>query len=186
VGRDPQAPPATGMVSAAAISPVEEIYRAQYQRLVRYAYLLTGQLAEAEDAVQDAFVVLQRRPAIAADPDQARAYLHVVLLNRTRGAHRRVRREASLHGRLRLLASEAAPAADAVIGTHDDLVAAVNALPRRQREVVALRYWAGLSEREIAVALGVTPGTVKSASARALRSLSRKVSIDAGGVSHDR
>ena len=56
---------------------------------------------------------------------------------------------------------------------HRELLAAVKALAPRQREVLVLRYWSGLSEAEIAQALGISPGTVKSTASRALDVLER-------------
>ena len=159
-------------------APVEAVYRAEYRHLVRYAYLLTRDLAAAEDAVQDAFVALHRRGI--TDPDEARAYLHVVLLNNARGRWRRAGRERSARLRLVAGARGEAPAADEGLPSAD-LLAAVDRLPRRQRQVIALRYWAGLSEKEIAAALGVSAGTVKSAAARGLAALSRALPHDQDG-----
>ncbi|HYU03866.1 MAG TPA: sigma-70 family RNA polymerase sigma factor [Jatrophihabitantaceae bacterium] len=51
----------------------------------------------------------------------------------------------------------------------------IRPLPRRQREVIVMRYWAGLSEAEIAATLGVSPGTVKTAAARARRAIQSRM-----------
>jgi len=54
---------------------------------------------------------------------------------------------------------------------HREVMEAVQALPTRQREVLLLRYWADLTETEIARTLGVTRGTVKSTASRGMRSV---------------
>jgi RNA polymerase sigma factor (sigma-70 family) len=56
---------------------------------------------------------------------------------------------------------------------HRELLAAVDRLPRRQREALVLRYWLELSEREIADAMGVSPGSVKTHASRGLAALGR-------------
>ncbi len=56
---------------------------------------------------------------------------------------------------------------------HRELLAALDGLPRRQREVLVLRYWLDLSEREIAEAIGVSPGSVKTHASRGIAALSK-------------
>ncbi|MCA0438509.1 MAG: SigE family RNA polymerase sigma factor [Austwickia sp.] len=157
---------------------VEGLYRAEYRHLVRYAYLLMRDLPAAEDAVQDAFIALQRRGITAAD--DARAYLHVVILNASRGRWRRAQRDRGLRLRLVAGATTTQPAADAGL-PRAELVDAVNRLPRRQREVIALRYWADLPEKEIAAALGISVGTVKTAASRGLAALARELPTNETG-----
>lgn len=62
-----------------------------------------------------------------------------------------------------------------VAAEHAAVLAAVRDLPRRQREVVVLRYWLDLSEREIADALQIAAGSVKAYASRALESLTRRL-----------
>ena len=58
---------------------------------------------------------------------------------------------------------------------HQAALRAVKALPRHQREVLVLRYWSGLSEREIAQALGISQGSVKSAASRGMATVLQNV-----------
>jgi RNA polymerase sigma factor (sigma-70 family) len=62
--------------------------------------------------------------------------------------------------------------------SREEVLAALAALPQRRREVLVLRYFAGLSEAEIAATLGISPGTVKSAAARGIASLARALGED--------
>ncbi|WP_285477891.1 SigE family RNA polymerase sigma factor [Amycolatopsis sp. NBRC 101858] len=146
-----------------------ELFRAHRPGLVRLAVLLLGDRALAEDVVQDAFVALVRRPPLA-DPAAAGGYLRVSVVNGARSAQRR----AAVRLRHRRAERDDGPPADAgaLLGEeHREVLAAVRRLPRRQREVLVLRYWSGLSEAEIAHTLGVSRGTVKTCASRALAKL---------------
>jgi RNA polymerase sigma-70 factor (sigma-E family) len=149
-----------------------DLYRAQRLPLLRLAVLLTDDRATAEDVVQDAFVALQRRWQ-AVDPAAAAGYLRTSVLNGVRTLHRR-RVVARRH--LHAARTEDVPPADlALLLTEEqrEVVAALGTLPRRQREVLVLRYWSELSEAEIAEVLGVARGTVKSSASRGLASLQK-------------
>jgi RNA polymerase sigma-70 factor (sigma-E family) len=149
-----------------------DLYRAQRVPLLRLAVLLTDDPATAEDVVQDAFVALQRRWQ-AVDPAAAAGYLRTSVVNGVRTLYRR-RRVARRH--LQAVDSEQAPSADlAVLLTeeHREVVEGLRTLPRRQREVLVLRYWSELSEAEIAMALGIARGTVKSSASRGLAALQK-------------
>jgi RNA polymerase sigma-70 factor (sigma-E family) len=149
------------------------LYDAHWRYLVRLAALLVDDVASAEDVVQDAFVALHRKSASLRDPDAALAYLRAAVLNLSRSVLRR-RQVARKH--LRVAEPEATAAADHDVLVRDEhraALAAVRALPRHQREVLILRYWSGLSEREIAQTLGISPGSVKSAASRGMATLAR-------------
>ena len=145
--------------------------------LVRLAVVMTGDRACAEDIVQEAFFGLYRRWDQLRDTSAPLAYVRVSVLNGCRTALRR-RARAGLLSPLGQ-ASEAAagqPAesaeARALLSEEQRAVAAaLRALPRRQREALVLRYYLDLSEEEIAQAMGVTRGTVKSATHRALAAI---------------
>ncbi|TFV86015.1 SigE family RNA polymerase sigma factor [Blastococcus sp. CT_GayMR16] len=149
-----------------------DLYRAQRPPLLRLAVLLTDDAGTAEDVVQDAFLALQRRWH-AVDPAAAVGYLRTSVVNGVRTLYRR-RRVARRH--LHTAGPEDVPSADlAVLLTeeHREVVEALRTLPRRQREVLVLRYWSELSEAEIAAALGIARGTVKSSASRGLASLQK-------------
>ena len=154
-----------------ADGPVAELFRRYRPDLLRLAVLLLGDRGLAEDVVQDAFVALHRRWPILADPAAAAGYLRVSVVNGARSAHRRRVTRWRHHTTAE---PEALPAADAGVllaEEHRTVLAAVRRLPRRQREVLVLRYWAGLSEAEIANTLAVSRGTVKTCASRALAKL---------------
>lgn len=160
------------------------LYRDQRLPLLRLAVLLTDDRATAEDVVQDAFLALQRRWA-AVDTAAAAGYLRISVVNGVRSLHRR-----SAVARRHVLAvrAEDVPAADlALLLTEEqrEVVAALRTLPRRQREVLVLRYWSELSEAEIADVLGIARGTVKSSASRGLASLQKHL-VDRAGDSRVR
>jgi RNA polymerase sigma-70 factor (sigma-E family) len=149
------------------------LYTAHWRYLVRLAVLLVDDVTSAEDVVQDAFVALHRRSGALRDPDAALAYLRASVVNLSRSVLRR-RQVARKH--LKVAEPEATAAADHDVLVRDEhraAVTAVRALPRHQREVLILRYWSGLSEREIAQTLGISAGSVKSAASRGMATLHR-------------
>lgn len=164
----------------AAPGPLEELYAAHYRRLLRLATLLLGDAAQGEDVVQDVFVAVHRRPDLLAGADDMAAYLRRSVVNGARSAQRR--RVVALRHRGRVTdptqATGPAPGADTAVldGVRRRAVLdAVAALPRRQREVVALRYYLDLSEREIAATLGISQGAVKSHASRGAAALRQRL-----------
>lgn len=149
------------------------LFMAHYTRLVRLALLLVDDVETAEDVVMDAFTGLQRRRLLLRNPDDGFRYLRSSVLNgaRSKLRHRRVARDAHLDRPCDATAS----AEDLALtqARNNALVDAIRLLPRRQREVVVLRYYLGLSEQEIADELGVSRGAVKAHASRAREALGR-------------
>ncbi|CAA9237502.1 MAG: Putative RNA polymerase sigma factor [uncultured Corynebacteriales bacterium] len=135
--------------------------------MVRTAYLLTGDLTLAEDVVQTALaslLVSWRRVRSVANVD---AYVHSAIVNAGRRSWRRTWRELPVAE----LPERALPDPSSRYGEYDEVVAALRALPPRQRAAVVLRYYDDLSEAETARVLGCSVGTVKSQTARGLDKL---------------
>lgn len=132
--------------------------------LLRTAVLLTGDRQRAEDLVQEALVAVavRWRRLAAQDPD---AYARQVVVRRNVSWWRRHRREVTL--------ADVDPGAAALGGIDRRLLLdrALADLTPKQRAVVVLRYYADLTERDTAAALGVSVGTVKSQTHLALRRL---------------
>jgi RNA polymerase sigma-70 factor (sigma-E family) len=147
---------------------INELYHARRLSLVRLAVLMVDDLPTAEDIVQDVFTALYRRHgASLRTVDDPHAYLTAGVMNAARSALRR-RRTARAYTPP---SPDPAPAAEeeALLGEADhETLAALTRLTVRQRQVVVLRYWSGLSEHEIAAVLQVSRGTVKSTASRAL------------------
>ena len=155
---------------------VEGMYRAQRSDLVRLAGLLLDDPGACEEVVQDAFVALHLHHG-TVDPDRLPAYLRSAVLNAARSRLRR-RRVADRLGRIRP-GSPATPEDEAILGDRRAAVlAAVRRLPRRQQEVVVLRYWLDLSEADIAATLQISPGSVKTHASRALATVARTLGED--------
>jgi RNA polymerase sigma-70 factor (sigma-E family) len=156
--------PAAGDGGAAEVSA---LFRARYPEMVRLADLLGAD--DPEDIAQEAFARLIRKHGSLRNPDAALAYVRASVCNLTRNRHRHLRVV-----RLRTPAGQdEASSEQAVILREDqrEVLAALAGLPPRRREAIVLRYWLDLSEREIARAMGVSPGTVKSNVSRGLAAL---------------
>jgi RNA polymerase sigma-70 factor (sigma-E family) len=158
---------------------VSELHRAHALTLIRVATLLLGDQASAEDVVQDAFIGLYRAVPGLRDDDKALPYVRTAVVNGCRSVLRARRR-----ARLRPVPREPPPvwsAESAAIAGEDrrEVLAAVARLPRRAREVLALRYYLDLPDREIAAALGISRGTVSSTASRALAALARELKEEA-------
>jgi RNA polymerase sigma-70 factor (sigma-E family) len=136
--------------------------------LLRTAYLIVWDLPEAEDLVQETLFKVARRWPKVCRMEHPAAYARRVLVNLALdGSLERSRRQAELNA-----ASPAEAAAPALpLDTHDELHAALVALPPRQRAVLVLRYYLDLPEAEVAAALECSLGTVKSTASRALARL---------------
>ncbi|MFI5617112.1 RNA polymerase sigma factor [Streptomyces sp. NPDC051567] len=152
---------------------VTGLYHAHRLRMVRLAVLLVDDLATAEDVVQDAFTALYRRHGEdITEVDNALGYLRTAVVNTSRSVLRRRRtvrawtppREAEIpSAEYHVVLDEA----------HREVVAALGRLTPRRRQVLVLRYWADLSEAEIATTLGISRGAVKSNASRGLDALER-------------
>ena len=150
-----------------ADTALEQLYAAHWRSLVRLSVLLVRDQSTAEEVVQDAFVAVHGRWGRLRDPDKALAYLRQAVVNRSRSALRHrgvVERHAAREARRSDApgADEASLAAD----RRGAVLDALRTLPERQREVLSLRYYLELSEAEIAEALGISRGAVKSHASR--------------------
>jgi len=155
---------------------VTALYAEHSLGLVRLAVVMTGDRAYAEDIVQEAFLGLYRRWGQLSDTSAPLAYLRVSVLNGCRTALRRRSRFGvpALFGDSEAAGGQHAESAEARALLSEEqraVAAALRNLPQRQREALVLRYYLDLSEEEIAQAMGVTRGTVKSATHRALAAI---------------
>jgi RNA polymerase sigma-70 factor (sigma-E family) len=148
------------------------LFAAHYRELVRLAVLLMHDTAAAEDVTQDAYVALHASWRRVRDADKALAYLRASVVNKARSALRR----RSVVTRYLAAAPPPGTAPSAEAGAlgllqHEEVLAAIRRLPVRQREAIVLRYYADLSEAQIADAMGVSRGAVKSHVARGMAAL---------------
>jgi RNA polymerase sigma-70 factor (sigma-E family) len=154
---------------------VTGLYQAHAAGLVKLAIFMLGDRAPAEDVVQEAFFGLYRNWDRLSDSGKALAYVRVSVVNGCRAALRqrtrrgRLDRAAAMHGP----DAESAESMVLVGEEHRAVLAAVRRLPVRQREALMLRFYLGVPEEETARAMGVSRGTVKSSTFRALASLAR-------------
>ena len=173
--RDSRIPPPGANLDAGAIAA---LFRDHHAELVRLALFMVGDLPTAEDVVQDVYASLHRRSR-AHRVEAPLPYVRAAVLNGCRSVLRRrgIARRAGLTHRASLgdETMTLASAESEVILSEDrrQVLSALARLPRRRREVLALRYYLGLSEAEIAAVLGISAGTVKSTAARALAALAR-------------
>jgi RNA polymerase sigma-70 factor (sigma-E family) len=149
---------------------VTALYSAHYRSLVRLAVLLVRDVASAEEVVQDAFVAIHGAWRRLRDTDKALAYLRQSVVNRSRSVlrHRAVVERYAPKG-----LPDAPSAENGAIGELERtaVIEALRGLPTRQREALVLRYYGDLSEAEIANAMGISKGAVKSHTARGMAAL---------------
>jgi len=153
----------------------EELYTSTFGRLVGQLFLVTGDLHEAEEVVQEAFTRAAGRWHRLREYDQPELWVRRVAINLATDGRRRVRR------RLAVLAQLDAAAASVVPPISVDglaVAAALATLPRRQRQVVVMHYLLDVPVGEVASQLSVPVGTVKSRLARARSALAAQLDVE--------
>jgi RNA polymerase sigma-70 factor (ECF subfamily) len=154
---------------ADAEDELEALFRAEYRGLVRALAVVAGDLESAADAVQDAFVQAHRHWSRVGRYDEPAAWVRRVAVNRVLNQHRSRRRRDAAAERL----TPPGPAGERDL----DVGPAVAALPKQQRMAIALHYLADLSVAQVAAAMEVAPGTVKSHLHAARQALAPKLEV---------
>lgn len=149
--------------STSRLDRLGEWFSAEYEPLLRFAYFLTGDRASAEDLVQETFVRLYRADRNIEEGGFP-AYARKAMLNLRRSAFRRSRVE-------RTSTASQPSTIEVPPEPVDHVWRAILGLSRQQRACVALRFYEGMTEQEIADTLGVTIGTVKKQMHRAMNTL---------------
>src|SRR5215470_4836448 len=153
-----------------ATRAVTAIYRTHYRSLVRLAVLLVRDVATAEEVVQDSFIAMHGAWRRLRDTEKALSYLRQSVVNRSRSV---------LRHRMVVDKNAPKPAPDMPSAEQGALsllersavIAALRTLPPRQREALVLKFYADLSEAQIATAMGISRGAVKSHTARGVAAL---------------
>ncbi|MFF0091691.1 SigE family RNA polymerase sigma factor [Streptomyces canus] len=158
------------MSTANALDEFQGFARALTPRLFRTALLMSGDWHLAEDLVQTALGKIFSSWSRVRRTDSPEAYAHTVLM-RTYISHRRLRR--SSEHPVAALPEHASSGPDSALRV--TLLAALAELPPRDRAVVVLRYWEDRSVEETASVLGMTKGSVRNRSSRALARLRRTI-----------
>jgi RNA polymerase sigma factor (sigma-70 family) len=140
----------------------ERFFDAEYMRLLRALFVLTGSASEAEDLAQDALVSVWERWDRVAEMDDPVGYLYRTALNRHRSRLRHIRRAAT-----RALGSDEWHDSFADADERDDVARAIASLPTRQRAVIVLTAMLGFRTDEVARMLSVEPATVRSLASHA-------------------
>jgi len=153
---------------------VTQLYGAHYTGLVRLAALLVRNSGEAEEIVQDAFVAMHSRWRRLREPEMALGYLRRSVINAARStqrhhkvADRHLAAQSPFDTRVQPSAEHGALTAE----TRGQVMAALERLPQRQREVLVLRYYSDLTEHDIATTLDISRGAVKSHASRGINAL---------------
>jgi RNA polymerase sigma-70 factor (sigma-E family) len=162
--------PDTAMAVGTTVDHLTETYRAHYRALLGLAALLLDDTASCEDVVQEAFIRVHSARSRVRDPEKTLAYLRQTVVNLSRSALRR-----RILG-LKLLSKPMPDMASAEEGAYellerDQLKAAMRKLQRRQREVLVLRYFADMTEAQVAETLGISLGSVKAYGSRGIAAL---------------
>ncbi len=152
------------------MSDFDQFVAAHVDDLLRTAYLIVWDEAEAQDLVQECLLKVARRWPRIRRMEQPRAYARRILVNLAiDGARGRARRRSELEPAAEgsQITVDPLPALD----TRADLLQALGQLTARQRAVLVLRYFNDLTEAQVAEVLGCSPGTVKSSASRGIARL---------------
>ncbi|QNS05469.1 SigE family RNA polymerase sigma factor [Streptomyces xanthii] len=158
------------MAAGTTVDHLTETYRAHYRSLLGLAALLLDDTASCEDVVQEAFIRVHSARKRVRDPEKTLAYLRQTVVNLSRSTLRR-----RILG-LKLLTKPMPDMASAEEGAYDllerdALKKALRGLQRRQREVLVLRYFADMTEAQVAESLGISLGSVKAYGSRGIAAL---------------
>ena len=160
---------------------LREFLHTAYPRLVAAVALVCGSRPTAEDAVQEALLRAWERSEKGEEIESLNAWVATVAMNLARSGLRRVRSERRARARLHGLAASEPAGLDRI-----DVERALSTLPRRQREAVVLRYYLRMDTREVAGALGINEGTVKSTLFRARTALASALGVREDEEANDR
>ena len=158
------------------MAAVTALYQGNALGLVRLAHVMLGDRSAAEDIVQDAFCGLYRRWEHLSDQHKALAYLRSCVLNACRSALRRKRPQIDLLPTDAWMPPGGQACAEAAALAEEErrtVMAALRKLPDRQREVLVLRFYLGLTEAQIAAQMGIGQSTVRSSAHRAFVALGK-------------
>jgi RNA polymerase sigma-70 factor (sigma-E family) len=170
IGPDTFPASATASMSWSADHAFTELYCMHYRALVRLAVLLVQDAPTAEEVVQDSFIAMRGGWHRLGDADKALAYLRQAVVNRSRSILRhRTAVEKDLPDAPQDAPATRQEALDLL--ERSAIVAALRNLPDRQREAIVLRYYADLSEAEVAATMGISRGAAKSHTARGMSAL---------------
>jgi RNA polymerase sigma factor (sigma-70 family) len=166
----------TGMTRSMAGNArvIEELYLEHVGEATRLAYLLTGDTQLSQDLAHDAFVRAAGRLSSLRRPEAFGPYLRRAVVNACTSHHRHARVVRSFMDRQRGVEPVAATID---VEGRDEIVRAIGALPPRQRAAVVLRYWADLSEVEMAEAMGSTIPAVRGLLHRALATIRTELEV---------
>ncbi|WRZ58018.1 SigE family RNA polymerase sigma factor [Streptomyces sp. NBC_01294] len=158
------------VVAGTTVDHLTATYQTHYRSLLGLAALLLDDTASCEDVVQEAFIRVHSARNRVRDREKTLAYLRQTVVNLSRSALRR-----RILG-LKLLSKPMPDMASAEEGAYDqlerdDLIKAMRGLQRRQREVLVLRYFADMTEAQVAETLGISLGSVKAYGSRGIAAL---------------
>jgi RNA polymerase sigma-70 factor (sigma-E family) len=153
-----------------AARAVTAIYTTHYRSLVRLAVLLVRDVATAEEVVQDSFIAMHAAWRRLRDTEKALSYLRQSVVNRSRSV---LRHRVVVDKNAPKPAPDMPSAEQGAISLleRSAVIAALRTLPPRQREALVLKYYADLSEAQIAASMGISRGAVKSHTARGVAAL---------------
>jgi RNA polymerase sigma-70 factor (sigma-E family) len=168
-GEAPPGTPAAGEDWSADIALVE-LYSLHYRPLVRLGAMLVRDTPSAEEVVQEAFIAMHEGWHRLKDTEKALAYLRQAVVNRARSV---LRHRAVVEKHAPKAAPDMPSAEHGAMAMFERsaVITALRALPERQREALVLRYYADLSEADIAAAMGISRGAVKSHTSRGMAAL---------------
>jgi RNA polymerase sigma-70 factor (ECF subfamily) len=156
------------------VSDFHDFFEAQYQRLARALYLVTGERSEAEDMAQEAFVRVFERWGRVRTMDSPTGYLYRTALNLNRS---RLRRFAGRARRIISVGNERGSDPAIVVESRDEIDRALDELPRAEREALVLMEWIGLSAEETAGVLGIRPVSARARLSRAKARIRRSLEV---------
>jgi RNA polymerase sigma-70 factor (sigma-E family) len=166
-------------MTKAPVDPLADLHRQEYDAMVRLATVVLGDRGQAEEVVQDAFVRLQLRWRGLRGLERPPAYLRRMVLNGCRSQLRRRTVRDHHDARRTVVATVTGPEPAAVArDEHERVIAALRLLPDRQREALVLRYYLDLPEAEIAAAMAVSAGSVKTHLHRGVAALAHLLEDD--------
>ncbi|GAA2483303.1 SigE family RNA polymerase sigma factor [Streptomyces longisporus] len=179
IPQPPAAPPGAAALTPPPRDPADlereaalaRLFEVHYASMLRLAVLLGAD--DPENVVAEAYYQIYRKWRRLREPGAAEAYLRSTVCNLTR---MRIRHLQVVRKHVEGPPSELVASAESTALLHDDqraLIDALQQLPARQREALVLRHWLGLKESEIAAAMGISCGSVKTHTARGIAALSQ-------------